>query len=128
MIDFASFGQSAGARLAVGVIVLSCLSSAVLPINLMGGFCCGALAFCLAAISLEQLSRRALQLGDVRSGVRSGFFWVGLKFLGPAGSIFYGIWRDFSPAALMAGIFTSLAMFVLLIWLSQGQGAVGPKV
>ena len=128
MMDFVNFAESTGARLLVAVIALSCSIAVFFPPTVVGGFSCGALAFCLAAVSLEQISRRALQLGDVRSGIRSGFLWVAIKFCGPAGAIFYGIWRGFSTVALIVGIFTSLAIFVLILWLSQGRGAVGPKV
>jgi hypothetical protein len=127
-MDFVNFAESSGARLSVTVIALSCMIAMVFPPTVVGGFSCGALAFCLAAVSLEQISRRALQMGDVRRGVRSGFVWVAVKFCGPAGAIFYGIWRGFSTVALIVGIFTSLAIFVLILWLSQARGAMGPKV
>ena len=127
-MDFVTFAESSGARLLVVVIVMLCVIAAFFPPAVFGGFACGALAFCLAVVSLEQISRRALQLGNVRSGVKSGFLWVAVKFCGPAGAIFYGIWRGFSTVALVVGIFTSLAIFVLILWRAQGRGTVGPKV
>jgi hypothetical protein len=128
MMEFVTFAESSGARLLVVSIVLSCITAVFFPPAVVGGFSCGALAFCLAVVSLEQISQRALQLGNVRSGIRSGFLWVAVKFCGPAAAIFYGIWRGFSIVALILGIFTSLAIFVLILWLLQGRGAVGPKV
>jgi hypothetical protein len=104
MMDFVNFAESSGARLFVAVIALSCTIAVFFHPTIVGGFSCGALAFCLAAVSLEQISRRALQLGDVRGGIKSGFLWVAVKFCGPAGAIFYGIWSgdlyescDFCP-------------------------------
>ncbi len=127
-MDFVTFAESSGARLLVAVIAFSCFIAMFFPAAVVGGFSFGALAFCLAAVSLEEISRRALQLGNVRSGVRSGLLWVAVKFCGPAGAIFYSIWRGFSTIALIVGIFTSLAIFVLILWLSQARGGVGPKV
>lgn len=84
--------------------------------NVAGGFVCGAAAFCFSAIGLERLARRIMHKGHVAEGVRSGMFWLFFKFVAPASTIFFGLSHGFSPAAVVAGILSGLAIFSAVLW------------
>lgn len=80
------------------------------------GFICGALAFALSIVGIERVTSRVMMLGQVAQGVRSGVFWVIFKFVAPAGLIFFGLSRGFSPLAIVCGILTALGLFSFLLW------------
>jgi len=103
-------------------IGLACfLVAALTPRNLAGGFTCGATSFCLSAIGLERLARRIMHRGHVAEGLRSGIFWLFLKFVAPALMIFYGLSRGFSATALVSGIVSALAIFSAVLWFEQKE-------
>ena len=87
--------------------------------NFAEGFVCGAAAFCFSAIGLERLARRIMHKGHVAEGVRSGMFWLFFKFVAPAATIFFGLSRGFSPAAVVSGIVSGLAIFSAVLWFER---------
>lgn len=95
------------------------LAAALTPKDIAGGFVCGAAAFCFSAIGLERLARRIMHKGHVTEGVRSGMFWLFFKFVAPGSTIFFGLSRGFSPAAVVAGIVSGLAIFSAVLWFEQ---------
>jgi hypothetical protein len=80
------------------------------------GFMVGLAAFGAVFLSLEALARRVLVKGSVRGGVISGFFWFGVKFLGPLGLFYYARSRDFPIFFVFVGLSVGLVTVSLILW------------
>lgn len=96
--------------------MLSLLVSAFSSRTIGGGFMCGSFAFCFSVFGLERLTARVVQKGQVRGGVLNSLFWLGFKFIAPAGMIFYGLSRGFSPAAVVVGLLAGVGVFTGILW------------
>lgn len=100
--------------LLVGIV--SVLVGAVSKRDVGGGFICGSFAFCFSVFGLERLTTRVVRRGQVRGGLFSSLFWLGFKFIAPAGMIFYGLSSGFSPVAVVFGLLTGVGVFTLMLW------------
>lgn len=96
--------------------MLSVLVGAFSTSSIGGGFMCGSFAFCFSVFGLERLTARVIHRGQVRVGVLSSLFWLGFKFIAPAGMIFYGLSRGFSPAAVVFGLLAGVGVFTVILW------------
>lgn len=80
------------------------------------GFGLGALAFCGAFLSIEQVARRVFMLSSLKQGVLSGLFWVFFKFAGPAWLLFYAVWRGVPLISVIFGLTGALLSVALVLW------------
>ena len=80
------------------------------------GFGLGALGFCIAFLSVEQVARRVLRLSSLKKGILSGLFWVFLKFGGPASLLFYAVWRGLPLISVIFGLGCALLSVSLVLW------------
>ena len=80
------------------------------------GFMIGLSAFGGVFLSLEALARKVLAKASVRGGVVSGFFWFGVKFLGPLALFYYARLRDFPIFFVFVGLSAGLVTVSFILW------------
>lgn len=111
------------ARLMGLVVAQISLVYVVVSPEMAFGFGLGALAFCVAFLSLEQVTRRIFRLSSIKQGVLSGLFWVFFKFAGPASLLFYAIWRGFPLISLIFGLACALLSVAVVLWVELRESA-----
>jgi len=115
-IEVKSKSWKIAARLIGLVVALISLVYVMISPEMAFGFGLGALAFCVAFLSVEQVARRVFRLSSLKQGVLSGLFWVFFKFAGPASLLFYAVWRGLPLISVIFGLAGALLSVALVLW------------
>lgn len=75
----------------------------------------GLVVFGLSFSGLEMLLRKVLLQQSLKGGIRSGIFWLVVKFLGPLSIIYIAVDRGFSVLFLVSGISLGLLSVTVIL-------------